>query len=216
MCLVFLYKFMAGRTFERHMCPISLSALTVAALAVGSGLGVAVFFRRAHHAATVSADGGAEPVSVHSTPWTRLYQYAVDPAGGSRGRRLYSDGVWRSVIQRHPCVIQREHTGFLCPTHQALFRPSIDPLSSLWPRIQDGLRLFGVAPQKLLSITAFRLGMEHHSQFTAQLSPKSFGALLGDAACSIHFWPGRGLNTGLKLAVSLARCLASRWRGIAE
>src|SRR5262249_8507372 len=86
-------------------------------------------------------------------------------------------------------------------------------LSFLWPRIQDGLRFFGVAPQNLLSITAFRLGMEHHSRFTAQLSPRTFGVLLGDAACSIHFWPGRGLNTGLKSAVSLARCLKTCWRG---
>jgi 2-polyprenyl-6-methoxyphenol hydroxylase-like FAD-dependent oxidoreductase len=116
-------------------------------------------------------------------------------------------------IQRHPCVMQRGQSGFVCPTHQALFKPCVDPLSFLWPRIQDGLRFFGVAPQNLLSITAFRLGMEHHSRLTAQLSPKTFGALLGDAACSIHFWPGRGLNTGLKSAVSLARCLKARWRG---
>jgi 2-polyprenyl-6-methoxyphenol hydroxylase-like FAD-dependent oxidoreductase len=116
-------------------------------------------------------------------------------------------------IQRHPCVMQRGQSGFLCATHHALFKPSVDPLSFLWPRIQDGLRLFGVAPQNLLSITAFRLGMEHHPRFTAQLAPRTFAALLGDAACSIHFWPGRGLNTGLKSAVSLARCLKSRWRG---
>jgi 2-polyprenyl-6-methoxyphenol hydroxylase-like FAD-dependent oxidoreductase len=116
-------------------------------------------------------------------------------------------------IQRHPCVMQRSKSGFVCQTHQALFKPSADPLSFLWPRIQDGLRLFGVAPQNLLSITAFRLGMEQHSRFTSQLSPRTFGALLGDAACSIHFWPGRGLNTGLKSAASLARCLKSRWRG---
>jgi hypothetical protein len=116
-------------------------------------------------------------------------------------------------IQRHPCVLQRGEGGFVCNTHKAVFKPSVDGLSFLWPRIQDGLRFFGVSQDNLHSITAFRLGMEHNSRLTAQLSPRTFGALLGDAACSLHFWPGRGLNTGLKSAVSLARCLHSRWRG---
>jgi hypothetical protein len=57
-------------------------------------------------------------------------------------------------------------------------------------------------------------------RFTAQLYPKTartpgtFGFLLGDAANAIHFWPGRGLNSGLASATSLARCLSSAWRGI--
>ncbi len=116
-------------------------------------------------------------------------------------------------VQRHPCVMHRTRSGFVCGTHKAQFKPAADPLSFLWPRIQDGLRLFGVAPQNLFSVTAFRLGMEHHPRFTAELAPGVFAALLGDAACSLHFWPGRGLNTGLKSAVSLARCLKARWRG---
>jgi hypothetical protein len=118
-----------------------------------------------------------------------------------------------SCIQRHPCVMRRGAGGFACDTHRAIFKPSVDPYSFLWPRIQDGLRYFGVAPQNLLGITAFRLGMEHLPKFTAQLAPGTFGALLGDAACSLHFWPGRGLNTGLKSALSLARCLQSCWQG---
>lgn len=116
-------------------------------------------------------------------------------------------------IQRHPCVMHRGKHGFVCATHQATFKPSIDPLSFLWPRIQDALRLYGVAPHNLLSVTVFRLGMEHNSRFTAQLAPGTFAALLGDSANSIHFWPGRGLNTGLKSAISLANCLKSRWQG---
>ncbi|XTZ17294.1 hypothetical protein ACQSSU_08010 [Micromonospora echinospora] len=34
-----------------------------------------------------------------------------------------------------------------------------------------------------------------------------------DAANSIHFWPRRGLNSGLASAISLARSLASGWNG---
>jgi hypothetical protein len=39
-------------------------------------------------------------------------------------------------------------------------------------------------------------------------TPGTFGFLLGDAANALHFWPGRGLNSGLASAISLARCLA--------
>jgi hypothetical protein len=55
-------------------------------------------------------------------------------------------------------------------------------------------------------------------RFSAQLfapsatTPGTFGFLLGDAANAIHFWPGRGLNSGLASALSLARSLAG-WRG---
>jgi hypothetical protein len=46
-----------------------------------------------------------------------------------------------------------------------------------------------------------------------QTTPGTFGFLLGDAANAIHFWPGRGLNSGLASAISLARCLARPRRG---
>jgi len=39
--------------------------------------------------------------------------------------------------------------------------------------------------------------------------------LVGDAANAIHFWPGRGLNSGLASVISLARCLSASWRGTA-
>src|SRR5262249_2668995 len=85
-------------------------------------------------------------------------------------------------IQRHPCVMRPKLGGFACETHGALFKPSVDPYSFLWPRLQDGLRFFGVARQNLLGVTAFRLGMEHHPCFTTQVAPGTFACLLGDAA----------------------------------
>ncbi|MFD3375012.1 MULTISPECIES: hypothetical protein [unclassified Streptomyces] len=57
------------------------------------------------------------------------------------------------------------------------------------------------------------------ARFTAQLtrptstSPGTYGFLLGDAANAIHFWPGRGLNSGLASATSLARSLSRAWQG---
>jgi hypothetical protein len=123
------------------------------------------------------------------------------------------DGRPVDCIQSNPCVMHRGARGFACETHGTVFKPSVDPHSFLWPRIQDGLRYFGVAPDKLLAVTAFRLGMQDNPRFTAQLGPGTFGCLLGDAACALHFWPGRGLNTGLKSALALARCLRRQWQG---
>ena len=62
--------------------------------------------------------------------------------------------------------------------------------------------------------------MVQRPRFTARLfpptatTPGTFGFLLGDAANAIHFWPGRGLNSGLASAISLARCLARPRRGM--
>ena len=78
--------------------------------------------------------------------------------------------------------------------------------------------MFGVAEENLTAVTCFRLDMVPRPRFTAQLfaptatTPGTFGFLLGDAANAIHFWPGRGLNSGLASALSLARSLAG-WRG---
>ncbi|MEO6090403.1 MAG: hypothetical protein ABIQ18_45615, partial [Umezawaea sp.] len=116
-------------------------------------------------------------------------------------------------IERYGCTMRPEGGRFVCDRHRATFKPSIDSLSHLWPRILDGIRYFGADGRNFLSLTAFRLGMHQHSRFTAQLAPKTWGFLLGDAANSLHFWPGRGLNTGVKSAQSLAGTLHRRWRG---
>jgi len=78
--------------------------------------------------------------------------------------------------------------------------------------------MFGIAEENLTAVTCFRLDMVARPRFTAQLfpptatTPGTFGFLLGDAANAIHFWPGRGLNSGLASALSLARSLAG-WQG---
>ena len=119
-------------------------------------------------------------------------------------------------IQQHPCILVREGSGndFRCKTHDALFFPARHGGSQLMPRINEGLRLFGVKPEDLEKITMWRLSMTHTCRFTSELYPGSsvFGALLGDAANSIHFWAGRGLNSGLASAISLARCLQAQIR----
>jgi 2-polyprenyl-6-methoxyphenol hydroxylase-like FAD-dependent oxidoreductase len=128
--------------------------------------------------------------------------------------------VFEECIAARPCVMSRhEDNEFVCPTHGTLFLPALLRSSPLWKRIQEGLRLFGVAEDDLSAVTSFRLDMVQRPRFTAQLSrstatsPGTYGFLLGDAANAIHFWPGRGLNSGLASATSLARSLSRAWQG---
>ena len=134
----------------------------------------------------------------------------IDPV-----RREFAD-----CIASRPCVMARDTEGdFVCPTHQTLFLPSLIKRSALWRQVLEGLRFFGVDEQNLSAVTAFRLDMVQRPKFTAQVfsptagTPGTYGFLLGDAANAIHFWPGRGLNSGLASAISLARSLSSSWTG---
>ncbi|MDI6105456.1 FHA domain-containing protein [Actinoplanes sp. NEAU-A12] len=134
----------------------------------------------------------------------------IDPV-----RRVFED-----CIASRPCVMARDTEGdFVCPTHQTLFLPSLIKRSALWQQVLEGLRYFGVAEENLSAVTAFRLDMVQRPKFTAQLypataeTPGTYAFLLGDAANAIHFWPGRGLNSGLASAISLARSLGNSRTG---
>ncbi|MEX0171114.1 FHA domain-containing protein [Streptomyces sp. LMG1-1-1.1] len=128
--------------------------------------------------------------------------------------------VFEDCIASRPCVMGRdEHGDFQCSTHSTLFLPAMVRSSALWKRVLEGLTLFGVAEKDLSAVTAFRLDMVQRPRFTTRLhsatstSPGTYGFLLGDAANAIHFWPGRGLNSGLGSAISLARSLNGAWTG---
>lgn len=128
--------------------------------------------------------------------------------------------VFEECIQSRPCLMEKNPGGdFFCSTHHTVFLPALLRGSALWRRVMEGLRLFGVAEENLTAVTAFRLDMVQRPRFTAHLfqrtpgNPGTYGFLLGDAANAIHFWPGRGLNSGLAAAISLARCLGEVWRG---
>jgi pSer/pThr/pTyr-binding forkhead associated (FHA) protein len=128
--------------------------------------------------------------------------------------------VFTECLQAGPCLMELRGGGeFFCGGHHALFLPALLKGSAFWSRVEEGLRLFGVPPQNLTAVTGFKLDMVQRPRFTAQLYPRTaatpgtFGFLLGDAANAIHFWPGRGLNSGLASAISLSRCLAAPRRG---
>lgn len=128
--------------------------------------------------------------------------------------------VFEDCIASRPCVMGRDdHGDFQCSTHSTLFLPAMVRGSALWKRVLEGLALFGVAERDLSAVTAFRLDMVQRPRFTTRLfpatstTPGTYGFLLGDAANAIHFWPGRGLNSGLGSAISLARSLNGAWTG---
>ncbi|MFE0541241.1 FHA domain-containing protein [Streptomyces sp. NPDC058891] len=128
--------------------------------------------------------------------------------------------VFEECIASRPCLMDRdEHGDFQCATHGTLFLPALIKGSSLWKRVHEGLRLFGVESEDLTAVTSFRLDMVQRPRFSAELmpatagSPGTYGFRLGDAANAIHFWPGRGLNSGLASAISLARSLNGAWSG---
>jgi len=128
--------------------------------------------------------------------------------------------MFTACVQSEPCLLERaEGNEFLCSMHQAFFLPALLKGSSLWGRVHAGLQLFGVREENLTAVTGFRLDMVQRPRFTAQIypttatTPGTFGFLVGDAANAIHFWPGRGLNSGLASVISLARCLTTAWRG---
>lgn len=128
--------------------------------------------------------------------------------------------VFEECVAARPCMMARDdHGNYQCPTHRTLFLPALVKGSALWRRVMEGLALFGIAEKDLSAVTAFRLDMVQRPRFTARLyapssgNPGTYGFLLGDAANAIHFWPGRGLNSGLASAISLSRALRNAWRG---
>jgi pSer/pThr/pTyr-binding forkhead associated (FHA) protein len=128
--------------------------------------------------------------------------------------------TFSGCIQSEPCLLERGPSGdFVCGTHHTLFLPSLLRGSAFWSRVEEGLALFGVPSENLTAVTGFQLDMVQRPRFSVRLfpptatTPGTFGFLLGDSANAIHFWPGRGLNSGLASAISLARCLARPRRG---
>jgi 2-polyprenyl-6-methoxyphenol hydroxylase-like FAD-dependent oxidoreductase len=122
--------------------------------------------------------------------------------------------------QSHPCLPERRSEYSRgTELNVSIFNPSRRNVNSpLWSRIMDGLVLFDVDRNDLKSITSFRLSMVERPRFTRILfhqtltTPATIVTLLGDAAISVHFWPGRGLNTGIASAVSLATTVIGAWR----
>jgi 2-polyprenyl-6-methoxyphenol hydroxylase-like FAD-dependent oxidoreductase len=93
-----------------------------------------------------------------------------------------------------------------------VFAPSEDRGSLLWKSIEDGLKLFGFKESEVINIVripivvqAVREGVQHlpPGDCLAITRPHALVAVAGDAAMTVHFWPGRGLNSGIKSGIAL-------------
>jgi 2-polyprenyl-6-methoxyphenol hydroxylase-like FAD-dependent oxidoreductase len=153
--------------------------------------------------------------SLHGSGFLNM-RLTDEEAAQAVGVTALGEAETRQCIQSDPCLMRRDGDGhaFGCSTHRTLFLPALlGAHSSLWQRVVGGLRMFGVRDADLSAVTSFRLDMVQRPRFTAEVSPGTFGVLLGDAANALHFWPGRGLNSGIASALSLARVLACKWNG---
>lgn len=97
-----------------------------------------------------------------------------------------------------------------CPQH-----------SPIWTIIRQGLEFFKIPSKYVFRVAPIEINVRHASIVVRELqiqipdssSPKgkknktALAFLAGDAAMNVHFWPGRGMNSGMKAAMALARCI---------
>lgn len=67
--------------------------------------------------------------------------------------------------------------------------------------------MFGLNERHIRSIVAIPISPSFATVFHARSAAGKRLVLVGDAAMSHHFWPGRGLNAGLQATAALARAL---------
>ncbi|CAF0795468.1 unnamed protein product [Didymodactylos carnosus] len=98
-----------------------------------------------------------------------------------------------------------------------LWLPDTRPNGPEWNTVYQGLDYFKIPKQYVKRIVPIEINVRHTYQVTKELNyltKKDDGTevesiklafLIGDAAISVHFWPGRGFNSGMKAAIALAR-----------
>ncbi|KAK0629432.1 hypothetical protein B0T17DRAFT_491125 [Bombardia bombarda] len=93
-----------------------------------------------------------------------------------------------------------------------VFAPSLDRDSSLWKSIADGLKLFGFKESEVINVVRIPIVVQAVREGVQQLPledsrhvsrPHALVAVAGDAAMTVHFWPGRGLNSGIKAGLAI-------------
>lgn len=105
-----------------------------------------------------------------------------------------------------PAHLSDKNAGFRENKVFAPYRES----SKLWETISDGLLLFGFKPRDVKSIVRIPInlmGVKNVTRlgrfiYTRNLRPHFLVSLAGDAALTHHFWPGRGINSGIKAAIA--------------
>lgn len=164
----------------------------------------------------------SQPLNVFLTlGQTRYLLNASDHDGRGYLNMQLTEEEWHRMVAldgqpvhfgRPGCLRQADGTvppGF---TESQIFAPSEDRSAPLWTAISDGLKLFGFKEEEVINIVripivvqAVREGVQILPQGeTNQISrPHALVAVAGDAAMTVHFWPGRGLNSGIKAGLAL-------------
>ncbi|CAF4427638.1 unnamed protein product [Rotaria sp. Silwood2] len=97
------------------------------------------------------------------------------------------------------------------------------PQSPVWTIIRQGLQFFKILPKYVFRVIPIEINVRHASIVVRELRYEidkngkptneydekkyktALAFLAGDAAMCVHFWPGRGMNSGMKGAIALAR-----------
>ncbi|CAF1177071.1 unnamed protein product [Rotaria magnacalcarata] len=97
------------------------------------------------------------------------------------------------------------------------------PQSPVWTIIRQGLDFFRISPKYVVRVIPIEINVRHASIVVRELRfeidkskqkpsehdekkyKTALAFLAGDAAMCVHFWPGRGMNSGMKAAMALAR-----------
>ncbi|KAJ4302486.1 hypothetical protein N0V88_002631 [Collariella sp. IMI 366227] len=103
-----------------------------------------------------------------------------------------------------------------------VFAPSEDRGSPLWKSIEDGLKLFGFKESEVTNVVRIPIVVQAVREGVQMLPledsrsvrrPHALVAVAGDAAMTVHFWPGRGLNSGIKAGIALGDEICHALRG---
>ena len=94
--------------------------------------------------------------------------------------------------------------------------------SPVWSMIRQGLTFFKIPTKYVFRVVPIQISVRHASIVVRELRFEvpsdnrsvdqydrryrtALAFLAGDAAMNVHFWPGRGMNSGMKAAMALAR-----------
>ena len=97
------------------------------------------------------------------------------------------------------------------------------PQTPVWTIIRQGLEFFKISPRYVHRVVPIEINVRHASVVVREIrfeidknqvlvdqpNRREYKTVLvflaGDAAMCVHFWPGRGMNSGMKAAMALAR-----------
>jgi len=133
-------------------------------------------------------------------------RYLINSSKGRRGflNIRVSKDEWREVPQQPE---KRENGNkFTCEKDN----------TRLWDVIKQGFKFYSIPLEYVHTLNPINIDIVTAKNFYTNIKDMKqpldgrtppMVLLIGDAAMRVHFWPGRGLNSGIKSAVGLARRL---------